>query len=326
MASHSSSLSLLHDVGSEVVVRAQSDQAETELFRYVYRPTEVQYESPRPYVHPIRTRSGKLVTVFRPHDHVWHKGIAWSLSNVGPDNFWGGVTFRRGAGYRQLDNNGCMWHEGFDTLGVAGGVLRIGERLTWRTQHGRTVIAEERRLAVRVLADAGAWQLSFATTMHNRAGTPIPIGSPTTEGRDGAGYSGLFWRGPRSFTGGTVLTSDGAGGDELMGVRARWLAFTGRHDGHGRASTLVFRDAPGNGAPHNGAAGSGVPGSGAPVRWFVRSHPYACVCPAPFFETVYDLLPGRPLALRYDVVVADGALDTAGCAALADRAAELDPS
>jgi hypothetical protein len=39
-----------------------------------------------------------------------------------------------------------------------------------------------------------------------------------------AGYGGLFWRGPRSFTG-TVVTpggTGGTGGDELMGSRGAW--------------------------------------------------------------------------------------------------------
>ncbi len=47
----------------------------------------------------------------------------------------------------------------------------------------------------------------------------IPIGSPTTRGRENAGYGGLFWRGPRSFTGGSVLAPGVAGGDELRGIR-----------------------------------------------------------------------------------------------------------
>ena len=61
---------------------------EQQLLRYVYRPTEAQLESPRPYFHPLRTLTGDCVSLYRPHDHVWHKGIAWSLPNVGPENFW----------------------------------------------------------------------------------------------------------------------------------------------------------------------------------------------------------------------------------------------
>jgi hypothetical protein len=293
----------------------------TELFRYVYRPREPVLESPRPYFHPVRTLGGDLISLYRPHDHVWHKGIAWSLCNVGPANFWGGPTYTRDGGYRQLDNNGRMRHESFTTLDVCDQVLRIDERLAWVTRHGETWIEEQRRIRVAVLpgcapgglggssprGEHSAWQLGFGTAMRNVTGRVIKIGSPTTEGRANAGYSGLFWRGPRSFSGGTVLTPDGPGGDELMGWRGPWLGYAGRHDGHGRVSTLVFCDHPEN--------------FSAPSQWFVRTGMYACVCPAPFFSREYPLEPGQTLELGYDVLVADGELDVARCGELASQVA-----
>jgi hypothetical protein len=280
----------------------------TELFRYNYRPQVPAAESPRPYFHPVRTLGGDVVSLYRPHDHRWHLGINWGLSNVGQENFWGGATYRRGPGYQQLDNNGRMNHESFDVLEVAGGVLRFDERLTWVTGDGQTWIEELRQARVSVLPGGTAWRLSFATSMRNVSGGLIPIGSPTTEGRPDAGYSGLFWRGPRSFSGdsfpgGTVLTPDGPGGDELMGWRGPWLGYTGKHDGPGsRASTLVFCDRPGN--------------LRYPCQWFVRTGIYGCVCPAPFFSQEYELDDGQSLVLGYDILIADGPLDVAACAEL----------
>jgi Methane oxygenase PmoA len=286
----------------------------TELFRYNYRPQVPALESPRPYFHPVRTLTGDLVSLYRPHDHLWHIGIGWGLSNVGTENFWGGTTYRRGIGYRQFDNNGRMDHETFGVLEVRDDVLRFDERLTWVTHDGQAWITELRRACVSVLPDATAWRLSFATRMRNVSGRVIPIGSPTTEGRPDAGYSGLFWRGPRSFSGeslasGTVLTADGPGGEELMGWRGPWLGYAGQHDGPGRrASTLVFCDRPGN--------------ISYPCQWFVRTGIYGCVCPAPFFSHEYRLEDGQTLALGYDIVIADGALDAARCAELARSARE----
>ena len=91
------------------------------LAEYVHRPTDVRLESPRPYLSPIRTRGGELVSLFRPHDHVWHKGIAWSLPVVGDENFWGGPTFVSGQGYVQLANNGSQVHRSFDAGSDAAG-------------------------------------------------------------------------------------------------------------------------------------------------------------------------------------------------------------
>jgi hypothetical protein len=274
----------LTDSGEHVAVLHDG----VELCRYVYRPPEPAVESPRPYFHPVRTLAGDEVSIYRPHDHVWHKGIAWSLPNVGPQNFWGGPTFVRDKGYVQLDNNGTMAH---CSLSLTADT--IVEELDWLTSDGSRWFTEHRRIVLSIVDDA--WSLTFTTAMTNVSGAEIRLGSPTTEGRPNAGYGGRMWRGPRSFTGGEVIAPDDAGGDDLMGIRAPWLAFRGRHDGHGRTSTLVFVDAPTN--------------PGHPVEWFVRSTPFACVCPAPFFSATVPVAPQETLTLTYAVVIADGTPD-----------------
>ncbi|WP_432544817.1 DUF6807 domain-containing protein [Kineococcus sp. SYSU DK002] len=266
-----------------------------ELTRYHYVSDVAQLESPRPYLHPLRTRAGHLVSLYRPWDHVWHKGITWSLPHLGPDNFWGGPTFVRGEGYRQLENDGSM-----DTVEVTSATegtaeeLRFTHRLRWTTQRGEQVVAEERTLGFRLVDDA-TWALTFSTAMKNVSGAGIAIGSPTTAGRDNAGYGGLFWRGPRSFTDGTVLAPQGDGGDELRGQRAAWMGFTGRHDEVDAASSLVFVDAADN--PRH------------PPQWFVRSEQFAAVCPAPFFSEELPFAAGSTLRFRYAVVIADGSAE-----------------
>jgi hypothetical protein len=269
----------------------------------VYLPGDPQVESPRPYLHPVRTLAGELVTVYRPEDHPWHKGISWSLPNVGTENFWGGPTYRRGDGYVQVDNNGAMRHDGFAPIRAgraeAGDVQgSLAERLTWVTAAGEALFAEQRVITAAMTAGRAGWSLGFQTTMRNAGGRTVAIGSPTTEGRENAGYGGLFWRGPAALAGGRVLTAEGAGGDEVMGRRGPWLAFATP------AATLIFRDSPGN--------------AGFPCQWFVRTTPYACVSPAPFFSAEVPVAAGEELTLRYQIVVADGELDIGGCEALGD--------
>ena len=62
----------VRDDGSGIVVSRDG----AELFRYVYRPDDPPLESPRPYLHPVRTLGGEVVTDCRPADHPWHKGIS----------------------------------------------------------------------------------------------------------------------------------------------------------------------------------------------------------------------------------------------------------
>jgi hypothetical protein len=281
----------------------------TALFRYTYLPEDPQLESPRPYFHPVRTLDGNVVTIYRPFDHVWHKGIALSFPHVGQENFWGGPTFRDG-GYVQLPNDGAMIHETFDDVSEDHDVVRFDERLRWVTESGGQPITERRRVAATAWPSDAAWLLAFETTLTNVTGDSIVIGSPTTEGRPDAGYGGLFWRGPRSFTGGKVITAGGTGGDELMGLRGTWLAFSGQHDETDASSTLVFRDCERN--------------FSYPTQWFVRSTPFAGVCPAPFFDTEYTLAPGVPLTLRYDIIIANGDASPLRCGELAAHAAAVD--
>jgi hypothetical protein len=279
------------------------------LAEYVFAPAHPTFESPRPYLSPIRTLGGATVSLYRPHDHVWHKGISWSLPVVGDENFWGGPTFVRGEGYVQLPNNGEQRHLGFEPADGAASVpngARCVERLDWVTQAGERVFDERRTLAASVLDDE-AWLLGFATRMANVTERSIPIGSPTTRGRENAGYGGLFWRGPRSFTGGSVLAPGVAGGDELRGIRSAWMGFTGRHDETDAASTVLIVDDPGN-LQH-------------PPQWFARSEEFACLCPAPFFSDEHVIEPGATMSLRYGVVIADGASDPERAARLAEAAA-----
>jgi methane monooxygenase PmoA-like len=294
-------LRLVHALGAHVELR----RGDVTLLRYVHCPDVPQLESPKPYFHPVRTLDGELVTAYRPHDHIWHKGIQFAYPHVGADNFWGGVTWVRDRGYEQLPNNGAMRHVAFDALEADGDEARIDERLAWITEPGEHILDERRRIGVRVLG--GAWVLSLATTLSNRSGRELVFGSPTTNGRPDAGYGGILWRGPRSFTGGTVLASGGVRGEEdVMGATAPWAAFVGRHDETIRSSTIAFFDSDDNDI--------------APTAWFARSGPYATVGPAPFFDVEHTLAPGAELSLRYHIAIADGELDEEEIEALRPRA------
>ncbi|MFJ6313754.1 DUF6807 domain-containing protein [Pseudarthrobacter oxydans] len=275
------------------------------VLTYTYAAEDPQAESPRPYFHPVRTRGGDLVSAYRPHDHVWHKGIAWSLPHLGPDNFWGGPSYRRGQDYQWLPNNGAMRHLETTRAADDDGSFSFAHRLQWMTQQGALVVEEERSFRVVPGTDA-SYTLVFDTVMTNVSGADIHIGSPTTEGRDNAGYGGLFWRGPRSFAGGTIMGPGGATGEELRGQRAPWLSFVGQHDETCRYSTLVMVDDPGSVHPE--------------PEWFARSEPFACMGPAPFFSQEVLFQAGATLRFRYGVVVADGASDRNRAEALATAA------
>lgn len=267
------------------------------LLRYVLVPDSPQLESPKPYLDPIRTRAGHVVSLMRPWDHVWHKGIAWSLPVVGEDNFWGGPTYLAGEGYVQLPNDGTQRHRRVTACEVQNAVASFAHDLDWVTQAGDRLFTEQRELTARVVDDT-AWALTFRTAMTNVTGGPLALGSPTTRGRENAGYGGLFWRGPRSFTGGRLVTAAGTGtGSEVRGQRHEWMGYEGRHDAIDATSLIVMVDADSN-AHH-------------PPQWFARSEEFAALNPAPFFSDELVVAAGETAVFRYAVGVADAAADHA---------------
>ncbi|OON82875.1 PmoA family protein [Streptomyces tsukubensis] len=270
----------------------------TRLLSYVYAP-EAPFEAPKPYLHPLATLSGGVVTDYRPNDHRWHKGLQVTASHLSGQNLWGGNTYVHGEGYLELPEKvGSMSHEGFDEVRAEDKLAVIAERLTWRNHEGDAWADERRRIEAAVPDPAsGAWHLTVSTAVTNRREEPLRFGSPTTEGREMAGYTGLFWRGPRAFRDGRVLTADGEG-PEAMGTQSPWLALSGEFDGIDGHATVVFAHAPEN--DHTGENGT------HPAHWFVRNDPFAAVAPSWAFFDELVLAPGDTLTRRYRVVIADG--------------------
>ncbi|MER7943440.1 MULTISPECIES: PmoA family protein [unclassified Streptomyces] len=290
---------LVHRHGEHLSVIAS--ESGVELLRYVYR-AEDAWEAPKPYIHPLRTLSGQVVTGYRPNDHRWHKGLQMTASHLSGANLWGGNSYVHGKGYRALPERvGSMAHAGFDEVSVHDGGARFAERLTWHPRSGELWAEETRRIDVHdVDAVTGSWALTWSSAVTNRRGEPLRFGSPTTHGRPDAGYTGLFWRGPRAFRDGRIIGPAGEGPD-LMGRQAPWLAYGGEYDEADGHATLVFVHSPEN--DHSGAGGA------HPAHWFVRDSPYAAVAPSFAFHQELVLDPGATLTRRYRVLVADGAWD-----------------
>ncbi|MGI5452345.1 PmoA family protein [Streptomyces sp. CA-249302] len=275
----------------------------TEIFRYVYRPDPDPFEARKPYAHPVRTLAGRTVTGYRPSDHRWHKGLQMTASHLSGQNFWGGNSYVHGQGYLPLpDRVGSMRHDRFADFTVEDDELAFSEELTWIAADGEEWAREVRGITVHsVDEEAGAWALDWSIRLTNVRDEPLVFGSPTTEGRELAGYTGLQWRGPRDFTGGTVRAPESdADAEKLMGTQGPWIAYTTEHDDVDGHSTLVFAH-----APDNLDADTAIHES----HWFVRAEPIPTVAFSWAFFEEFTLPPGASFAYRYRIVVADGAWD-----------------
>jgi hypothetical protein len=285
-----SRLTVGHDQGHSIGVRV----GPVEILRYVYGADIPQFEAPKPYFHPIRTLSGALVSGYRPWDHRWHKGLQMTWSHVSGQNFWGGRSYVHGQGYIPLDNVGGMHHDAFESIDHDGDELTLHEELTWITQGGEKWVDEKRRLRVHSISlEGGSYALDVQSVLKNIRGADLELGSPTTAGRENAGYTGWFFRGARNLTDGQVLAADGAG-PEAMGTSSDWLLYTGQNDDiDGSVSILVM-------------AGETTRGQ---LKWFVRNQPIPAIAPSPAFHEEIVLKPEETLTLSHRFVIADGEWD-----------------
>jgi methane monooxygenase PmoA-like len=244
---------------------------------------------PRPYLHPVRTLGGTVVTDAFPRDHPWHLGVSVSMPDVAGANLWGGRTYVRDEGYVWREDHGRIRPESRPPAARSGAVAGwsdgppaadgFAERLLWCDGDGRTLLREDRTVTAR--AAARGWELALRYTLTTAQPRSVALGSPATNGRPGgAGYGGFFWR----ATAGPAVAFVPSGGDP-HGSADPWLALT-----VAGAYTLVFR----------GLAGSD--------RWFVRTDDYVGVCAALAFEHPLEVAPGAEVARDLRVLVADGAL------------------
>ena len=278
---------------TDATPRARRDgRAASELFRYVYRPADASCESPRPYLHPMRTldrRPGRRSTAARPR--VAQGPGAGAAQRRGP---------RTSGAARPTCGTGatCSWpttaRSGTPvrTVDVADGASGSTEELDLGGPGRRAVVRREPHAARRHRCCAEGVGVAVRRPRmheHQRRGRSRSAARPPRAGRRRVRRAVLAR--PRTFSGGTVPYPTATGRDELMGERAPWMAFTGRHDGTAgtRRWCSWTRHEPGT-RPSGSSAASRTP-------WCARPRLRA---------EVRRVGPGETLTLRYAVVIADG--------------------
>lgn len=283
-----------HRDRDQILVRARV--AQTEVAEYRDGAGTLATSSPRPYLHPVRTMAGTVLTAHHPADHDWHLGVSMAISDVNGTSFWGGGTYIHGEGYVLLDNHGAIVG---DDLDVSDGGFSQG--LRWLAQDGSVLLRELRSVSW-ASVDPATWRLTFVSEL--TAEGPAELASPGSKGRPAAGYGGFFWRFP-ACENVAVRTGQASGEAAVHGTVAPWLGWCADFaagPGVSGAATLVVA------AP--GAAAAGEP-------WFVRVDGYPGLGSALAWDRPHRLDAGATLSRRFDVAVADGRLTEAECAALA---------
>ena len=231
---------------------------------YVWEPDLPRAVAPRPYLHPVTTLGGTVVTGFRPADHPHHLGASVAVPVLNDVNFWVDARTSATAGRSCSTTTGPSGTPG----GCTGRHDRLVQELVWTGGDGRPVAREERSLAACPVTD-GVWLLRVGFTLAAPDGTALTIDSPGARGRAGAGYGGFFWRAPdgsrrvRAFGAGDAPSAPdtaGAGGAGAGGDRPG----AGGPGGAASAGDRPGAGGPGGAGPGGGAGGAGAPSAPSP--------------------------------------------------------------
>ncbi|WP_422934149.1 DUF6807 family protein [Sinomonas sp. P47F7] len=251
--------------------------------------------SPRPYLHPVRTLAGTVVTDHLPLDHPWHLGLGWALQDVSGTNLWGGRTYTREAGrYVWRPDHGRIAAER-----VEASAGRLDLSLRWEAHDGATLLREQRAASAEPAGD-GAWRLDLATRL--TAAGPVSLGGPGSNGNAGGGYGGFFLR-LAPCEDARVFTPAAEGEEAVHGHAAAWIAWSARFGS--RSAGVVIAAAPE--APDD--------------PWFVRLAGYPGIGSALAWERAVELGAGDSLARTFRVWFVDGPVDAHRAAALVASAA-----
>ncbi|WP_302182849.1 DUF6807 family protein [Microbacterium hominis] len=235
--------------------------------------------SPRPFLDHVTSVSGTPLTVAQPTDHPHHLGMSLAIADVNGTSYWGGRTFVRDEGSVMVPNHGRQRR---DELKIHGHVL--DERLSWVDQTGTTQLVEVRTLQSAELENGWAlrWHSRLKATLD-----AIDFGSPATNGREGAGYGGLFWRFPHDIA--RVFSPAGTAERDIHGAATEWLAFAFPE----RQTTVVL-----------------VQGGDEVMPWFVRVAEYLGAGPAIAWDEPRHIPEGGELHLEMTAFVIDELLAT----------------
>lgn len=253
----------------------------TELWQAVW-------DAPRPFVHPLRTPAGAVLTTDAPADHPWHHGLWSTVKFVDGENFW-----------EEYDEFGLLRTTAVEHSddGELGPTMTAA--IEWdRPGDGGVVIDEERTLG-HVELGASEYAIDWTVRLTPRSDVVLDRTPYTTWG----GYGGLTLRGAPDWVGTSLRLADGTEEvDHLRGETARWCHLQGvapLPDGSEVVGVAILDhpDNPRHPTPWYGSTRADTYGEG-----------WANFCNAAFlWRDPLEVAAGETLTLRHRVVVHDHA-------------------
>jgi hypothetical protein len=263
-------------------------------------------ETAKPYLHPLRSASGKVVTRRYPmenvagesHDHPHHRGLWFSHGDVNGYDFWANEPSQHSAktGKIVLKNIGNV------TGGKQFGVVEAS--FDWMSPQGKPLLSESRKMTFYAGPDrriidfditlAALEKVIFGDTKEGTFAIRLApeLEEPTKESLAAPKRTGLM-----------VAANGGRGEPQVWGHRANWVDYFGEIDGEKLGIAIL--DHPSN--PRH------------PTYWHSRSYGLFAANIFGLHDFLNDknangsmtLEPRKSIRFRYRVIIHPGDFETA---------------
>ena len=235
---------------------------------------------PKACVHPLHTPAGHCLTGFEPSDHVWHRGLWFTIKYINKTNFW-----------EEHSPYGIQESITPPTAELlAADRSRVTHDVRWTSEATGPAVAERRSLTFKA-RDDGIRLIDWHTTLTAEQDLELDRTPYTTWG----GYGGLSWRGDRELHAVSFTASSGDESESIAGNPYDWVLANARVDG-GRDQRVAIGivDHPAN------------PRSAVP--WYCKTGGGFTFMNAAFlFHEPMTLAEGQSLTFNYRVLYRDGA-------------------
>ncbi len=276
---------------------------------------------PKPYLHPLRTASGVVVTRGFPmiadvpgesHDHPHHRGLWFTYGDVNGYDFWGNEDSQQGAG----KGKGKVVLKSVGKLVSGRKSGSIEATFEWKIPTGETLLREDRKMTfyddpqLRIvdfdMTLSPEQKVTFGDTKEGMFAIRLAAALEEDQPKDIAE--------PRR-TGKMVNAQNKQGEKNVWGKRSEWVDYSGQIDG--QAVGVAILDYPGN--PRT------------PTYWHARGYGlFACnIFGVHDFENdksrdgSLTIQPGQPLRFRYRVIIHPGNSVSAGISDQYERYKEM---
>lgn len=244
----------------------------------------------KPYFHPLRTPKGHNLTLERPKDHPWHRGLWFSWKDINGVNYWEEDPDKGVAeGRSVIKSVNIEKHKNFSA--------KITLHISYE-EKGIPQIEEKRVVEIGSPQDRGEYTIQFHQSFEILEDIRLYLEKPAKHGGvEWGGYAGLSFRASDSLVEHRFTTSSGwVNSDNITGYgeKEHWMDLTARVMGSEEYVGLTIFDSPDN------------PRFPSPYYvWFAKGE-HAFFTPSILFDGPMDFKKGESLLLNYLVLIHDG--------------------